>query len=282
MDSNVQRNSYDHRKPDSAEIICNYCRKPSHMKHDCWKLLYKNSQRSQHAQIASTCDIPEASGTISIDEFAKIQNYQDSLQASSSSTPVASTVAPDTTKFLLTSCTKWVIDSSATTHMRGNSNLFSRTLSPAPFPSVTLADGPTSSVLGSGAIYLTPSFLSSFVLHLPNLSFNLISTSQLTHLIYPEFPSLSSLNCDLCQFAKFHRLSSSPRVNKRASAPFELVHSDIWGLCPVISQTGFRYFVTFVDDHSRLTWLYLMKKWKNCSELLSHFYAFHTEIKKSV
>ena len=58
--------------------------------------------------------------------------------------------------------------------------------------------------------------------------------------LYPEFRFLSSLNSDLCQFAKFHRLSSSPRVNKRASAPFELVHSDIWGPCPVVSQTGFR------------------------------------------
>ena len=32
--------------------------------------------------------------------------------------------------------------------------------------------------------------------------------------LYPEFRSLSSLNCDSCQFAKFHSLSSSPRVNK--------------------------------------------------------------------
>jgi len=228
--------------------------------------------------------------------------------------------------------------------MTGNSHLFSRPLSPAPFPSVTLADGSTSSVLGSGTIHLTPSFSLSSVLHLPNLSFNLISTSQLTHdlncvvmffsgyclfqdrvtkkiigrgyesgglylfdhqvsqavacpivpspfevhcrlghpslfvlkKLYPKFRSLSSLNCDSCQFAKFHCLSSSPRVDKRAIASFELVHSDIWGPCPVVSQTGFRYFVTFVDDHSRLTWLYLMK---NRSELLSHFCAFHTEIK---
>ncbi|KAA0064014.1 gag-pol polyprotein [Cucumis melo var. makuwa] len=70
--------------------------------------------------IASTCDIPEASVTISTDEYAKFQNYQDSLQASSSSTPVASTVAPGNTKCLLTSSTKWVIDSGAITHMTGS------------------------------------------------------------------------------------------------------------------------------------------------------------------
>ena len=87
---------------------------------------------------------------------------------------------------------------------------------------------------------------------------------------------MPSLDCESCQFAKHHRLSSSPRVNKRASAPFELVHSDVWGPCPVMSKTGFKYFVTFVDDYSRVTWLYLMK---SRSELFSHFYAFCAEIK---
>ena len=91
----------------------------------------------------------------------------------------------------------------------------------------------------------------------------------------PQFSSLLSLDCESCQFAKHHRLCYSPRVNKRASAPFELVHSDVWGRCPVVSQTGFRYFVTFVDDYSRTTWLYLMK---NRSELFSHFRTFCVEI----
>ena len=40
----------------------------------------------------------------------------------------------------------------------------------------------------------------------------------------PKFLSLSSLDCESCQFVKHHRLPSSPRVNKRASAPFELVN----------------------------------------------------------
>ena len=39
--------------------------------------------------------------------------------------------------------------------------------------------------------------------------------------------------------------------------------------------TGFQYFVTFVDDYSRTTWLYLMK---NRFELFSHFRAFYAEI----
>ena len=49
----------------------------------------------------------------------------------------------------------------------------------------------------------------------------------------------------------------------------------MWGPCPIVSPTEFRYFVTFVDDYSRTTWLYLMK---NRSELFSHFRAFCAEI----
>ena len=86
--------------------------------------------------------------------------------------------------------------------------------------------------------------------------------------IYPQFSHVSSLDCDSCQFAKHHRVHLGSRVNKRATSPFELVHSDVWGHCPIESKTGFKYFVTFVDDFSRTTWLHLMK---SRSELFSHF-----------
>ena len=77
--------------------------------------------------------------------------------------------------------------------------------------------------------------------------------------LYLQFSSLSSLNCESCQYAKLYRVHLSPRVNKRASAPFELVHYDVWGPCPVMSFIEFKYFITFVDDFSRVSWLYLMK-----------------------
>ena len=42
-----------------------------------------------------------------------------------------------------------------------------------------------------------------------------------------------------------------------------------------MSLTGFRYFVTFVDNYSQTTWLYQMK---NRSELSFHFRTFYAEI----
>ena len=79
--------------------------------------------------------------------------------------------------------------------------------------------------------------------------------------LYPLLSSLSSLNYESCQYAKLHRLHLSPRVNKQASTPFELVHSNVWGPYPVLSPSGFKHFVTFVDDFSHITWLYLIKSY---------------------
>ena len=93
--------------------------------------------------------------------------------------------------------------------------------------------------------------------------------------LYPRFSSLSSLNCESCQYSKVHRVHLSPKVNKRASTPFELIHSNVWGPCPIMSPTGFKYFVTFVDDISRVTWLYLME---SRSEVFYHFSAFYAKI----
>ena len=93
--------------------------------------------------------------------------------------------------------------------------------------------------------------------------------------LYPQFSSLSSLNCESCQYAKLPCVHLSPKVNNRAFATFELVHLDVWCPCPVVFPMGFRYFVTFVNDFSRTTWLYLIK---NHFELFSHFCPLCAEI----
>ena len=54
-----------------------------------------------------------------------------------------------------------------------------------------------------------------------------------------------------------------------------LVNYDVWGPCPVMSPIGFKYFITFMDDFSRVPWLYLMK---SRFELFSHFCAFCAKI----
>ena len=58
-------------------------------------------------------------------------------------------------------------------------------------------------------------------------------------------------------------------------SPFEFVHTDVWGPFRSTSTLGFRYFVTFIDDSSQCTWLFLMK---TRVELFSIFQKFHAEI----
>ena len=56
---------------------------------------------------------------------------------------------------------------------------------------------------------------------------------------------------------------------------FELIHSDLWGPAPVDSYDGYKYFVLFIDDKSRATWLYLLK---SKTEVISVFQEFHNMV----
>ena len=40
----------------------------------------------------------------------------------------------------------------------------------------------------------------------------------------------------------------------------DLIYTDVWGLSPVASSEGARYYVTFIDDFSRKVWVYFLKQ----------------------
>ena len=40
---------------------------------------------------------------------------------------------------------------------------------------------------------------------------------------------------------------------------FELIYYDIWGPSSVASIDGSRYFIIFIDDYSRYSWIFPMK-----------------------
>jgi len=73
-----------------------------------------------------------------------------------------------------------------------------------------------------------------------------------------QLPLASSLDktrvCEACQLGKFKQLPfvDSTRCTLK---PLELIHSDVW-TSPIPLTSGCRYYVLFVDDYSRFTWLY--------------------------
>ena len=76
--------------------------------------------------------------------------------------------------------------------------------------------------------------------------------SKLQKMVH-RFSSLSSIECESCQFGKHSRVSFPMRLDQRTKSPFELVHTYIWDLSRAESTLGFQYFVTFIDDYSRCT-----------------------------
>ena len=68
----------------------------------------------------------------------------------------------------------------------------------------------------------------------------------------------------------FH-FSLSPSI---AVKHFELVHTDLWGPSAVRSISSARYFLFFIDDHTRFTWFYLLKTKYEAYPTFLKFQAF--------
>ncbi|KAA0067603.1 reverse transcriptase [Cucumis melo var. makuwa] len=143
---------------------------------------------------------------------------------------------------------------------------------------IWIADDSLASIAGKGRIVLFDGFSLQNVLHDLN-SGRTIGTVQHSRGLYilnddtsghPNFTymkylfphlflkiDVSSLSCDECIRAKQHRVSF-PSQPYKPTQLFTLIHSDVWGPSKVTTSSGKRWFVTFIDDYTRLTWVYLI------------------------
>lgn len=74
----------------------------------------------------------------------------------------------------------------------------------------------------------------------------------------PVYDSVPISVCEACQNGKSSRLPF-PLSMRRTSVIMDLIHCDIWGPSLQSSVIGLLYYIVFVDDCSRYTWLYPMK-----------------------
>lgn len=81
----------------------------------------------------------------------------------------------------------------------------------------------------------------------------------------------SQQTCSGCQLGKHSRTKIPKVTTHRASSILELIHSDVCGPFRINSLGGARYFVTFIDDFSRKTWIYFIT---HKSQVLEKFKIF--------
>ena len=158
---------------------------------------------------------------------------------------------------------------------------------------VTLQDRSTGRTIGigrefQGLFHLNSS--SSFTV-CTSMDTPLLIHSRLGHpniskfrVMVPRFSSPSSIECESRQLGKHARVSFPKSLNQRTKSSFELVHTNVWGPSRTEFTLGFWYFVTFIDDYSHCTWLFLMKTQVEVFSIFQKFYAkvrtqFNTSIR---
>lgn len=105
----------------------------------------------------------------------------------------------------------------------------------------------------------------------------------LGHLSYARLQLISSLDpfvkftlnhvCGVCPLAKQKSLPFNVS-NTVSNKFFELIHCDIWGPFSIISHSGYKFSLTIIDNHTRFTWLFLMKSKANTRPLLNYFLTY--------
>jgi hypothetical protein len=77
--------------------------------------------------------------------------------------------------------------------------------------------------------------------------------------------------CEGCVLGKHPQEKFDKGKSQRASTPLDMIHSDLMGPFSHPSISKARFVLIFVDDFSRFTWIYLLRK---KSEVFQHLKDF--------
>jgi len=100
---------------------------------------------------------------------------------------------------------------------------------------------------------------------------------KLLRKIVTRVPESSMKHDDVCRGCVLRKFAKAifPRSDRRANGVLQLIHSDICIPLSTRSLRGYEYFVTYIDDFSRKTWIYFLK---TKDEVFSHFQEFKAHV----
>ncbi|KAH9677218.1 retrovirus-related pol polyprotein from transposon RE2 [Citrus sinensis] len=85
-------------------------------------------------------------------------------------------------------------------------------------------------------------------------------------------------SCDACKLGKMHKLHFPVTETKTKNA-LEILHTDLWGPAPTLSIQGYKYYISFVDDYTRFTWIFPLK---TKAEAFPVFKVFKAQVEKQL
>ena len=89
-------------------------------------------------------------------------------------------------------------------------------------------------------------------------------------------PKLGTEHDDVCKGCVLGKYAKAtfPRSDSRVDDVLGLIHLVICGPMSTRALNGAEYFVTFIDDHSRKTWIYVLKTKDEVFDRFREFKAF--------
>lgn len=84
--------------------------------------------------------------------------------------------------------------------------------------------------------------------------------------------------CEHCVLDKKHKDLFPTSQAWRAKGPLKLMHSSLYYV-EVPSNESIRYFIIFIDDFTRNSWVYFLKEKSYACEVLKKFYGICWEVK---
>ena len=184
---------------------CDHCNKAYHTRETCWLIhgkpedfvpnrLKKKGVTPHSVQRVSSQSAPPGVVNLTSSQVEQLCNLLSQSTVKSKAAPGASpsTPAPNVSLMarqgssepsvahMLNSGKQWIVDSGATDHMTGNSQFFLSYSPSSGQQKVQMANVNFSTVAGKGTVRLSPALLLKDVLHVPKLTYNLISVCKLT------------------------------------------------------------------------------------------------------